>query len=68
MNEYGARVERGKILKITEQKYVVASLSRSGITTPPIPAMDAQAEYAAGDTVYFILFEDGHGCVLAKAE
>lgn len=68
MNEYGARVERGKILKITEQKYVVASLSRSGITTPPIPAMDVQAEYETGDTVYFILFEDGHGCVLAKAE
>lgn len=68
MNEYGARVERGRILKITEQKYVVASLSRSGITTPPIPAMDAQAEYAAGDTVYFILFGDGHGCVMAKAE
>ena len=56
-------VERGKILMVTEDGYIVASLDRDGIVTPPIKPTD-DAEYAVGDLVYFLIFSDGTGKVL----
>lgn len=79
-NAYGAMVERGEIMAILDEGYVVQSLSRLGVITPPIPAqemivkitMDAEnniqiehRKYAAGDRVYFFLFDDGKGMVIA---
>ena len=61
--DYGARVERGIILLVTEHGHVVASLDRNGITTPPIQSVDGTA-YSVGDIVYFFLFNDGSGKIL----
>ena len=79
---YGAMIERGEITAILEEGYEVKSLSRPGVTTPPIPAqeriekiiVDAEhnarieyREYAVGDRVYFFMFDDGKGMVIAAA-
>lgn len=64
---YGAYIERGKVLEKTSSGYKVQSLTRDGITTPPIPAT-GNSEYTADDAVYFFLFNDGRGAILAKIE
>lgn len=61
---YGAAIERGKILSVESGGYRIESYTRDGITTPPIPAMGGAA-YSAGDRVYFFLFDDGSGAILA---
>lgn len=72
--KYGAAIERGTIQKAEGGKYTVKSLTRDGIVTPPIPALPLMQgtengyeaiSYAAGDRVYFFLFEDGNGMILA---
>jgi len=63
--DYGAIIERGEILAATEDGYTVASLDREGIESPPIQAADSAA-YTVGDTVYFFLFRDGTGKIIAK--
>lgn len=61
----GALVERGTIKSIESAGYIVASLDRKGIVSPPLGAVDD--EYAAGDMVLFVLFLDGTGKILCKA-
>ena len=63
MNTYGAIIERGIILSVEADGYRVQSFTRDGIATPPLPAI-GEAEYAAGNRVYFFLFDDGHGAIL----
>jgi hypothetical protein len=63
----GARIERGKVIGAIEQKYIIQSLSRDGIITPPIPAIN-QEEFEGGEKVYFFFFQDGTGAVLGKIE
>ena len=74
---YGAAIERGEITAIEEGEYRIRSLSRSGIETPPIPAIEwtigtedgdrtIRAKYETGETVYFVLYEDGTGVILGK--
>ena len=41
-NEYGARIERGKIVKKSGSKYKVESYDRKGITSPFIEAIDGK--------------------------
>lgn len=64
-----------------ETLYIVQSLTRDGILTLPIPALKISREahiiagdgsiqneyetYAVGDCVYFFLFGDGQGMILA---
>lgn len=63
--EYGATIERGKIKEVRSGMYIVASLDRDGIETPPIPRMTSGVEpYHVGDKVYFFLFGDGEGMIL----
>lgn len=64
--EYGAIIERGEILSVTDSGYTVASLDREGIESPPIFPTDERS-YTVGDTVYFFLFRDGTGRILCKA-
>ena len=79
-NAYGAIIERGEIMGMEDGGYIVKSLSRMGVITPPIQAQepiekinagtDAGFEieyrkYAAGDRVYFFMFDDGRGMVIA---
>lgn len=60
---YGAQVERGVIESEADSGYIVRSLDRPGIVSPPIKAMGGQS-YAASDRVYFCLFRDGTGMIL----
>lgn len=62
-NEYGAAIERGKVVGLENGRYIVESLTREGIITPPMEAMDGQT-YQAGDTVYFFMFDDGQGRIV----
>lgn len=64
--EYGARIERGKVLTAAAGSYTVASLDRDGITSPAITAVSGS--YSVGDTVLFFLFRDGTGKILCPAE
>ena len=66
---YGAVVERGTIKEISGTNYVVESIDRKGITTPPIPKVPWDEDtYSVGDTVYFFVFCDGDGMILSKSE
>ena len=59
-----AAIERGMILEATEDGYLVASLDRLGIVSPPIPTIQTP-ELSEGDKVYFFLFQDGTGGILS---
>ena len=63
-NEYGATIERGVIAEACEDGYKIRSLTRDGIVTPALPSISGTA-YRAGDRVYFFVFDDGHGAILA---
>lgn len=83
--DFGAVIERGEITEVQEGEERlcrVRSLTRDGITSPPIPALKISREahisagdgniqneyesYAVGDRVYFFLFNDGHGMIIGK--
>lgn len=64
MNGYGAAIERGVVLEVSEAGYRVKSTTRDGIITPEIPAVNAST-FAVGDKVFFFLFEDGSGGVIS---
>ena len=63
---FGAAIERGQVVEKTQAGYRVKSLTRVGVVTPQIQAMQ-DAEFAVGDGVYFFLFDDGEGGILGKA-
>lgn len=62
---YGAKIERGLVMHAVDGKYIVQSYDRTGLTTPPIEAIN-QKQYNAGDRVYFFLFDDGGGKIIAS--
>lgn len=64
-NSYGANIERGVIRRVTESGYIVQSYDRSGLMTPPIVDIH-QRQHSAGDRVYFFLFDDGSGKIIAS--
>lgn len=63
--QYGATIERGIVAVACEDGCKVQSLTRDGITTPALPSVSGTA-YKVGDRVYFFVFDDGHGAILAK--
>lgn len=63
-NNYGACIERGVVTMVCEGGYKVKSLTRDGITTPALPSIGGTT-YQVGDRVYFFVFDDGHGAILA---
>lgn len=63
-NSFGASIERGLIRQATDSGFIVESYDRKGLTTPPIQAI-WQKTYSAGDRVYFFLFDDGSGKIIA---
>ncbi len=67
MENYGATIERGRIISAEKDGYKVMSYTRDNITTPPIPAIGG-ATYNVDDRVYFFVFDDGHGAILAAFE
>lgn len=62
--DYGATIERGVIIAAEADKYTVKSDTRYGIITPAIPYL-GDGNLRTGDRVYFFMFEDGHGAILA---
>jgi len=58
-------IERGKITSVTDEGYIVESMDRPGLITPPIISI-FNTPYIANDAVYFFLFPDGTGRVLFK--
>ncbi len=64
--EYGAIIERGKVLTATEAGYTVVSLDRDGIESTLISAIHNET-YTVGDMVYFFIFRDGTGKIVCKA-
>lgn len=62
---YGAPIERGKVLKVADEKPSVESIDRPGIITGPLDKNEGLT-VSEGDTVFFCVFEDGSGLVFAK--
>ena len=62
---WGARIERGKVTEAEGGTYTVESYDRPGVTGYGLTGPSA---IAAGEKVYFFLFGDGKGLILAKAE
>ena len=65
----GAKLERGIVRAAEEQQgggflYAVESLDRPGVMTGRIPSL-GQARLT-GDLVYFALYNDGTGMIIAK--
>ena len=60
-----AMIERGEVVMEVGGKYVVASLDREGIATPPLGKLTDEV-YDVGDTVYFFLFGDGTGKIISR--
>ena len=59
-------IERGRIIQVTDAGYVVESLDRKGIVSPPIsPIFDST--YAVNVMVLFVLFKDGTGKIISGA-
>ena len=50
-----------------ESGLTVESWDRPGVKAGGLGKATAGATFAVGDTVYFFLFEDGRGVVIAKA-
>ena len=65
--DYGAVIERGKVISAGEKGYTVASLDRPGIEAPEIKTIDGST-YTVGDTVYFFLFLDGTGRIICSEQ
>lgn len=64
--KYGAPVERGRITAAENGRYRVASITRAGITSPPIKPLFRDSAYEVGEIVYFFLFSDGDGLILDR--
>ena len=61
----GAYLERGYITGTENGRYIVQSLDREGIESPPIGTVKDE-NYQTGDRVYFFLFADGTGEILCR--
>lgn len=67
MERYGAEIERGEIIEIQDDSYRVSSLSRNGIVTPLLKGIGNE-KYALNQKVYFFIFDDGKGRILAALD
>ncbi|MDO4647634.1 MAG: hypothetical protein Q4B26_03205 [Eubacteriales bacterium] len=63
-DNYLGRIERGVVKEVTADGYIIASLDRDGITTPPILSAYQNMTFEVGEKVYFFYFNDGTGRIL----
>ena len=61
-----AMIERGIVTAVSSGKYTVKSYGRDPLETPPLKPLTSGATYAVNDQVFFFLFNDGDGRILAK--
>lgn len=71
--KWGATIERGTLTEQQGEKFKVKSFDRDGIVSRPLKPIPLPPEllpkpYAVGDKVYFAMFCDGGGCILAPME
>lgn len=66
MNTNLGFIERGSVKEASEAGYIVESLDRKGITSPPIQPIN-ETTYTQGDMVLFVLFRDGTGKIISGA-
>lgn len=71
--KWGATIERGVLIEQQGEKFRVQSFDRDGIVSRwmkpiPLPPELLVKPYAVGDKVYFAMFCDGGGCILAPME
>lgn len=59
-------IERGRVTEVTDAGYVVESLDRKGIVSPPLSPI-TDSTYEANDMVLFVLFRDGTGKIISEA-
>ena len=57
-------IERGRVTVADSSGYIVESLDRAGMLSPPLIPVNEEATYTVGDTVFFFLFPDGTGRIL----
>lgn len=62
---YGASIERGVVSEVCEDGYKVQSYTRDGIMTSAIASISGET-YDVGDRVYFFVFDDGRGAIIAE--
>lgn len=60
--EYGI-IERGEVLEATQDGYIIASIDRDGIITPPLKALIGGKSFSVGEKVCYFIFKDGFGRV-----
>lgn len=60
----GAIIERGIVIAKINDTYRVRSITRDGIITPLLKS--AENTLSVADKVYFFLFPDGDGMIIAK--
>lgn len=61
----GAQIERGRVTKETEGRYILESLDRPGVTTMPLKDLLGET-YQTGDRVLYAFFPDGDGMIFGK--
>lgn len=64
---YGAAMERGRVLGLTKGRATVASFDRDGLVAGGLQILPGQT-VSEGDVVFFCQFSDGSGLVLAMME
>ena len=57
-------IERGQVAGAETDGYVIQSLDRDGIKTPPLKALEEGQSYSVGDKVYYFIFKDGTGRII----
>ena len=62
---WGAKMERGIIVRAEGGRYDIESFDRPGVTGYGLKALKT---IEAGKTAYFFLFRDGKGLIIAEAE
>lgn len=62
MNEYGAKMERGRVTGINAKGAVIESIDRPGVVTPGLKRADGSVP-SVGESVWFWMADDGSGLI-----
>lgn len=64
MEKQNGIIERGEIASTSADGYIVTSLDREGIETPPLKPVNRDETFEIGEKVYFFFFKDGTGRII----
>ena len=66
MDNRRGNIERGVVISASGGKYVLSSLDRDGIETPPLLPLMSEDTFSVGDIVCYFYFNDGSGRVICS--